>query len=243
MKILLLILAFVFPYFLPAQTLEEPPLLQPGYQLSGAAFTFGIISEGSQYFLDEWLPGDVVLTSGAVVGAQLLRYNGYLDELIWLPSMARSPVQADRGLIRQFTLRLPADRDPVVFVNMAFHPGFQAQGAGVYAQQLHSGNIMLLAHRRVVPDGKVTRRSGNKIFHLPVLKAKPVYYFILPDGEIRSMEKIRPRLFEKLFPEMRDEIRESLRMNRIRMRSEKELIRIITSLDTLFMAQQKSAIY
>lgn len=233
-------LFLMFPWLLQAQTPEQPPVLQPGYQLSGTVFSFGIISEGSQYFLDEWKPGDVTLTSGAVIGGQLLKYNGYLDELIWLPSMAGSPVLADRGLISQFSLNVAANSDPAVFMNLAFHPGFEAMGAGVFAQRLHSGNVMLLVQRRVVTDGKVTRRSGNKIFHLPVLKARPVYYFALPDGEIRSMEKIRQRQLEKLFPEKRTEIREALRKERIRLRSEAALTKVVAGLDVLFGAGQNN---
>lgn len=224
----------VFSTLLQLQAQEQVVSLRPGYQLSGSQFTFGLIAVGSQYFNEEWHPGKVVLTSGAEINNQLLRYHGYLDELIWLPSTARQPVKLDKGLIRSFAIHMPGTSEPIVFENSFNTPDLEASGMSFFAQRLFSGTFELLVHRQIVQDGKTVRRSGNKVFHLPVLKYRPVYYFLMPDNEVLSMGKLRHRAFVNAFPGMKSDIRDVLRSNHIRIRSEADLVKAAEAVDAMF---------
>lgn len=216
----------------PAQ--EQIISLRPDYQLSGSLFTFGLIAIGSQYYNEEWQLGNVMLTSGAVINNQLLRYHGYLDELIWLPSTARQPVKLDKGLIRAFSIRVPGADEPAVFEHAANTPDLEASGLSFFAQRLFSETLVLLVQRQIVQDGRAVKRSGNKVFHLPVLKYKPVYYFLLPANEVLIMGKLSHRVFVNTFPGKRREIRDMLRSKHIRIRSEADLIKAAEAVDLMF---------
>jgi hypothetical protein len=224
----------VFAALLQLQAQAQPVSLRPGYQLSGSLFTFGLIAVGSQYFNEEWQQGNVVLTTGAEINSQLLRYHGYLDELIWLPSTARQPVKLDKGLIRSFAIQMPGMSEPMVFENSTNTPDLEAYGMSFFAQRLFSGAFELLVHRQIVQDGKTVKRSGNKVFHLPILKYRPIYYFLLPGNEVHTMGKLRHRAFVNAFPGRQSEIRDVLRSKHIRIRSEADLIQAAEAVDTLF---------
>lgn len=219
---------------MPLLAQQEPPSPAPGYHLSGDVFSFGMISSGSQYFYDEWLSGEVLLTNGESVSARFLRYNGYLDELIWLPSTSRMPVRVDKGLVRSFSLDMPGHAGPVVFENLALRPAFMSQGIDFFAQRLYVGDLTLLVRREVVRDGRMSRTDGGKIYQITRLKKRPVYCVVMPGHEVFTMRKIRHRFFEDLFPERRRELREVLRHHRIRVRTEADLIRAVEAAGGLF---------
>jgi hypothetical protein len=227
-------LLMVIGRLMPVQAQQEPPSLQPGYHLAGDVFSFGMISSGSQYFHDEWLSGEVMLTNGESVSAQFLRYNGYLDELIWLPSTSRSPVRVDKGLVRRFSLDMPGQAGPVVFENLGLCEAFLLQESDYFAQRLYDGHLTLLVRREVVRDGRLPRTDGGKIYHITRLKKRPVYLVVMPGHEIFTMRKIRHRFFEDLLPQQRRELREVLRHHRIRVRSEADLIRAVEAAGELF---------
>lgn len=213
-------------------------VMEPQHHLSGEIFQADMPTRGSQFFNEAWYRGDVLLASGHWVRDQLLRYNGYFDELIWLPSMVRPQVKIDKGLLKGFVMINPANNDRLTFEKITVSYRFGSQHRNIYAQTLYRGKSSVMLHHQILEDGEYHRRTDRGVFIMPVLKPSPVYYILLPDNQILSLRKPRTRSFLRLFNEERRELRRALRENRIRIRSQKDLLEAVKLMDELFWENQ-----
>ncbi len=229
-------LFFLLPFGMYAQ--EQPSYLpQPKYYLSGDAFLDASTSKGSQYYIEVWLEGDVVLKSGHEVKSQLLRYNGFLDELLWLPSVAQSQVKVDKDMVSHFTL-LSDNAEPVEFVNISFTPRFQSAHINILAQQLHKGQISLLVHRQIIQNGTYSERTDRGTYVIPILSPRPVYYLLVDDQPADVVRRFSRRSLARLFPENEKTVRRYLKEQNIRIRNERELAIAVKSLDDWLEKQE-----
>lgn len=196
-------------------------------RLSGEVFTFNLHADGSMYFFDAWTPGIVTLITGEVVEAEKLRYNGYLDQLIWLNPANFQLIQIDKQMVKSFTLELPHLQEELYFENITFKPWFEANPMNIFAQILHQGEIKLLAHRRVSIKGEEIENLGSALVARAKLEPAPVFYVLMPDGQVHSIRQINRRAISRIFPEHAGQIREALRRNNNRLRNEQDLIEAI----------------
>ena len=104
---------------------------------------------GTQYF-SNWTIGEVFLDDGDSIRDISLRYDQYLDQLLWLrKSDYRTGILCKKG-ITGFRLFNPIFRNEILgsFIKMAIHlPGLDS--ANAYVQVLTTGNISLYAYRNV----------------------------------------------------------------------------------------------
>jgi hypothetical protein len=211
----------------------DPLIMKKEHHLSGEVFQSGQASVGSQYFYEEWLEGDVLLKSGQLVERKMLRYNGLLDELIWMPAPTRSQVRVDKNMVAQFSFTLPGERETVVFENITIRTRFQSSGINIFAQVLYKGDISLYSYRKIKKEDDLARRTDRGVYHIPVLEPDPIYYIVFQDHEALELRKLNNRSLLRLFPEHKREIREILRGNEIRMRSEKDAVQAVKAIGGL----------
>ena len=209
-------------------------VLLPQYHLSGEIFQANMPTRGSPFFNEAWYRGDVLRASGHWVSDQLLRYNGFLDELLWLPSMVRPQVMLDRGQVKGFIMFTPGRRDTLIFEKIIVRPRFSSQERSIYAQKLYRGKSAVMLHHQIQEDGEYHKRTGRGVFIMQVLKPAPVYYILLPDNQTLLLRKLNNRSFLRLFDEERRELRRSLRENRIRIRTNQDLVKAVRLMDQLF---------
>lgn len=198
----------------------------PQARLAGEIFVFSIVSHGSQYFNDEWYYGDVTLQSGEVVENQMLKYNGYLDELIWLNTSFQN-IKVDKNLVAEFSLRDPHSQEILVFRNVLLK-SLSISGSGhIFAEQLYENDISLMAFRRILKTGERTENRTKSVISRAILKADPVYFILMPDGNANILTNLSRRSFYRAFPEHKEKIRSMFRQNQLRLRNERDLIEAV----------------
>lgn len=207
---------------------RENRLLPPAQaRLSGEVFTFTLHADGSMYYFDVWAPGKVTLITGEVVEAENLRYNGYLDQLIWLNPANFQQIQVDKQMVKSFSIELPHLQEELYFENITFKPWFEANPMNILAQILYQGEIRLLAHRRITRKSEEIENVGSALVARAKLEPAPVFYILMPDGQAHSIRRINRRAFFQIFPEHTTKIRDALRRNNIRLRNEHDLIEAV----------------
>jgi hypothetical protein len=209
----------------------DPLMLKKEHHLSGEVFQSGQASVGSQYFYEEWLEGDVLLKSGQLVERKMLRYNGLLDELIWMPAPTRSQVRVDKNMIAQFSFVLPGRSDKVVFENITIRPRFQSSEINILAQALHKGKFSLYVHRKVKQKDELARRTERGVYFIPILEHDPVYYVVFSDNLAVPLRKLNNRSLLRVFPEQRREIRQLLRQEELRIRTEQDMVLAVIAIN------------
>jgi hypothetical protein len=211
----------------------DPLIMKKKHHLSGEVFQSGQASVGSQYFYEEWLEGDVLLKSGQLVERKMLRYNGLLDELIWMPAPTRPQVRVDKNMVAQFSIVLPGTSKKVVFENVTIRPRFQSSEINIFAQALHRENLSLYAYRKVKQKDELTRRTERGVYIIPVLEPDPVYYIVFSDHQAVPLRKLNNRSLIRVFPDQRREIREILRDENLRIRTERDMILAVMAINRL----------
>ncbi|MEE4176284.1 MAG: hypothetical protein V2I46_02120 [Bacteroides sp.] len=200
-------------------------------RLSGEVFSFSLNSQGSMYLLQEWNPGRVTLTTGEVVEVKQLRYNGYLDQLIWLNPANFQPIQIDKQMVRSFSLLVPYLEDSLYFENITFKRWYEPNPINIYAQMMYQGGIRLLVHRSIHTKREVIENRGNALVARAQLKPNPAYYILMPDNQAREVKRFNRKALYRLFPEHSQEIKDAFRSQRLRIRNEDELIEAVKIID------------
>lgn len=202
-------------------------------RLSGEVFTFSLHSDGSMYYPETWNPGRVTLRSGEVVEAEQLRYNGYLDQLIWLNTETLQQIQVDKPLVHSFTLQLTSPRDTLHFENITFKRWYETDFQNIFGQMMYRGEIRLLVHRQIVTNREISEVRGSTLVARAQLKADPIFYVLMPGNEAREIKRFNRKALYRLFPEHADQIREAFRQNHLRIRNEQELIQAVKIIDLI----------
>ena len=206
-------------------------VLVPAHHLAGNVFRVTFTLEGSPYIPGDWARGDVRLSNGKTVTGQLLRYHGMLDELIWLPGAGMPEVRTEKAMVDGFTLNHPEDAPPAVFEKITVPARTSGNGNMLFLQRLYDGGITLLAHRQVIQTRTIPRTVDGRTTYIPFVEPSPVYYLSLPGEGVRVLRQMNNRALLTLFPGMRDEINALLRAERIRIRTEEDLIRAVKLID------------
>lgn len=231
----ILFLSVVFPVCLSASGIDDNETSVLGFEprLSGELYDFFLRADGSYYLHNTWLEGDVLLVSGKKARGERLKYNIFLDELIWLSSKTYQPVKLDKKLIKEFYIALPNQRERMVFSNITFETAYSSEKKNIYAHKLYEGNISLMAHRRVIRTGeRLASHRGTQI-SVPRLEQNPVFYIITEDNIAYEVGRFSRRALYSIFPEHRSEIRAAFRRERLRIRSENDMVRAVKMIDEM----------
>ncbi len=208
----------------------------PHAKLSGEAFAFNLFASGSQYLFEEWVRGEVSLATGAVVKAESLRYNGYLDELIWLNPLGSMPVMVDKSLVSSFVLYGPHDRQPLVFEKISHRSWYASEPSQIYAQVLYRGEMSLMAYRNIRKTGENTIYTESGITVKENISPSHEYFLLSPEGRVHQIRQFNRRTFRRLFPDHRTEIRQALRG--ISIHTDAQRVVFISRLDALMYGRE-----
>ena len=193
---------------------------------------------GNQHYpTEEWMTGDVLLETGITAKNNLLRYNGYLDELFWLHEGDYQQVLVDKKMVREFLLYPPGSAEPTRFRRIKVYSPVLIGKDEIFGELLFEGDISVYSYRRVIEKGRGDYRVGNRLYGGIIIEPGHLYIFILPDGTTKVTRKIRRRNIIDMFPENRTEIRDLLRENKIRPRDEKDLIKAAGIINNFFLEQ------
>jgi hypothetical protein len=183
--------------------------------------------KGSQFFINEWVKGDIFFHDGTRVTDKKLRYNGYTEEVLWLHEGSNQVVLIDRNLIEKFSLYLPDNPEPLVFEKMPLKSAFQQGTGDVFAHSLYKDTISLFAIRQVVKKRDVIEKRGNARGLFTEIEPKHIYFLILPCERVAIIGKSRRKSFYRAFPQFRDEIRSAFTGTRNRIRDENEMVEAV----------------
>ena len=168
---------------------------------------------GEQYFND-WTPGEVSLYNGEVIKNILLRYERYLDELLWLRKTDFATGILQKTAILGFRLVDEQDRPTADFIKKKILLPM-SDSTEAYLQVLASGQVAFYAYRNVNVTTVEYKLSNN------------TRYFICTGGNDFLLTLKRKSLLN-LPVVQKAEMKSILRVNRISVSgNEQEFIRAI----------------
>lgn len=201
-------------------------------KLTGELFQIVKIGQGSQFFSDEWLVGDVYLTNNSTVHNIRLKYNGFLDEIIWLESNSYSQIKLDKDLLAGFSLKDPTRNSVYNFSKIKIKKDFDS--TLIFGQVLYSGKISLVAYRRVVKSAPIIVIESDRSYYKDVYQNSFVFYFLMPNGKTVGFKSINKKNLLALFLEKAELLKRALKEKKQRrFKTENDLIKITGILNSV----------
>jgi hypothetical protein len=104
--------------------------------------------KGNQY-LGFWTKGEIILTNGERITDLNLRYERYLDELLWLRDDFITGI-IYKGSINEFRFLYPTEYDTVTFIKKRIRLPFTTDSTDCFLQNLESGTNSLCVYRKMI---------------------------------------------------------------------------------------------
>lgn len=205
--------------------LNEPKLIGDFYQPPLPMSTVG-----SQFLFDDWQNGDVYLSNKNIVRNKDLKFNAYLDRLIWLTPINHQQVKLDKDYIEGFCLKSKSG-EPRCFKKIPVKYDLAIDSVSVFGEVLYQNRISLFAYRKVVIVGYEVALTD---YYRDIYELSTLYLFKLENGKTIGFRRYKKRDIITLFPDKKEMIIAKLReLKQHRFRTEADLINITKALNEI----------
>jgi len=186
--------------------------------------------KGDPFVNKDWVKSDMLLSTGERIYGKMIKYNGLLDEVIWLNPFNFGKFILDKSYISDFWFKndqggsthfkrinvsdLSLNHQPVIFVEIAVE-----------------GKISIFIQRRIRVFGSDSFYEDAKLYSVDLIEPSPLYYIKLPTNQLLMMTGIRLNSFLKVFPVQKKSILKSLKNNHLKFKSESDLIKAVDTLN------------
>jgi hypothetical protein len=172
-----------------------------------------MIGNNNQYF-NAWTSGDIYLNDGCIIKNELLRYNTYTGDLLWLRKADYQTGVVNKQVIMGFTLYDQNNLVNAKFKKIKTKNWYSGDSANIFFQVLAEGQISLYANRK-----SQSLKNTNEIIE------KDEYY-LLKNGVLSKFTPNRYSLY-RIMGEEKPNMRLVIRSEHLRVRKEPQLIRAI----------------
>jgi len=185
---------------------------------------------GNQYINSNWSLGNILLSSGDTIYGKLLKYNGLLDELMWLNSLNYGVIKIDKQYIAEFWFKNQEganQRFKKIFLNNSNIDSTQT----VFTEIMIEGALSLYIHRKIEKQFPRYIMVNNIRQKFDVLEPSPVYYILQNSKKYIQFQKINRKSFLKFFPEKQKIISKYIKDYKLNIRNESDLVKLISLLN------------
>jgi hypothetical protein len=224
-RVLLFLVIIYFINDASGQKFNLDSIFEP--RLSGVMFQAKTGVRGKQFFNDEWTAGDIKLYTGERVFNKQIKYNGLMDELIWLQADSFRQITLEKHFIDEFQFKNFQGRSPRFKRYRALLSGL-IDSSDIFVEVLVENIASLYVFRNIKSEGTENSLEGGVLYSYEILIPRPLYFLILPDRETVTLKKIRRRIVLNALPDRyKNSIKEIIRQNHLSMRTEDDLTRLI----------------
>lgn len=181
---------------------------------------------GDPYFNKDWVESNILLSTGEMVYAKKLKYNGLLDEVVWLNASNFKEFKLDKLNISDFWFKNTQNKS-VHFKRINVNATTTGHQSDSFVEVAIEGKISLYIQHRISMIGSENIYENNKLYNLDIIEPRPLYCIKLLSNRYVTMTKIRRNSLLKLFPEQKKAIIKLLNKNHLNFSSESEIVKII----------------
>ncbi len=192
--------------------------------------------QGSPFVTPEWTRSTIVLNTGDTIVGEKIKYNGYLDEVIWLNPSNFKRFKLDKANITEFWIQ--PDNYPSIHYKQIAIP-IVPDNQKILLETAYEGSLSLYIYRKINSTGTIIERYDDIIYELDKLRQKNIYFFKLPDGRWTEMNKLRLRYLLKYFPEHKKAITQLAKKSHLDFSSEDQCIELIHLIDKEILTTNK----
>jgi hypothetical protein len=221
LKLILPIFIILSQTCLFGQIINPDSVFEP--KLCGKLYEMPTGYKGSQYYNAEWANADILLSNGEMAVNKLVKYNGFIDELIWKNTMNLMEVKLEKHFVDGFELKNYQGKT-IHFKRLMVKLPLIADSSELFVEVLAEHSASCYVYRKIVIKGYDLKDIEGKTYISNDLIAQPQYILILPDKQVVIFKHISKHAVLKALPEKyRISAKSLLQKNHIPLRSEENL--------------------
>ncbi len=171
--------------------------------------------EGNPYSNEQMQKGSIHLTSGETRDNLLLRYNWYTSQM---------EIQQGEDIL---ALPKSAEIDHVIIGGEKYVPFYYLNQIAGYAVEVYQGRCSLFRKEDVYMMPAEEPVSSYDEYKPPRFhRSRPVYFLIYQEGRMTQLDSNK-RIIPGQFEPYNSEINRFLKSNRIKLKSEEDLVRLV----------------
>jgi hypothetical protein len=199
-------------------------------KLTGEAFIEKKGYKGEQFFNKDWQESDILLSTGQEIHGEKLKYNGLLDELIWVNTSNFRQFKVDKSFISDFWLKNETG-SPNHFKRINVNDPKDIHSSYIFAEVGVEGKVSLFIQRRIIIIGEENDYKNGVLYVIESIGPKPLYYINTSSNNYLILSRIRKNAFLNLFPEHKKEIAKIIKDNHLILKTESDLVQLIEMLN------------
>ncbi|MCK9311832.1 MAG: hypothetical protein M0P26_06105 [Bacteroidales bacterium] len=178
--------------------------------------------QGEVFYNNQYVKSNILLSTGEMVYGELLKYNGYLDEVIWMNHSNYKQFIIDKSSITDFWTKDNLDH-PVHFQRINVRDTTISH-RDIFVEVVIEGKMSLYIQHQILclPD-QITYSNGQARY-IKTFEPRTLYYIKLPSNNFLKMRKLNRSSFLKLFPEQKKSISRLIKKNHLKLKSVSGLI-------------------
>jgi hypothetical protein len=166
------------------------------------------------YFNRDWLLGDIYLANGETVRNKYIKYNKFLDELLWLDTASNKVIMLDKEGILQFHFLNFQGDTSVYFKSITAKRYTLADSTKILGQEIYNGEISLFIQHNIIIEQRELVKVNGIVCQKNVYGEEPIYYLQLMNNKVVALTRISRESLSAIFPDIKDQIRKFFRENR-----------------------------
>jgi len=206
-------------------------------KLMGEYFVEEARHQGEIFFNNDWAESTILLSSGEKIQGVQLKYQGYLDEVIWLNPANFNSFIVDRAYISEFW-SVDKSNQPVHFKHLIVNDSTSSHAKDIFVQVAVEGASSLFIQRRVlnIPDTYYT--DNNVTYAQKAYEPSPLYFIQLTSGQLLKLQRLGRHAFMNLFPEQKTNLTALIRRHGIDLRTEEGLMQVVELMNAAILAKK-----
>jgi hypothetical protein len=192
-------------------------------ELIGQKYMDASLFHVGQNYRNDWLKGSVLLSSGNRADQLMLRFNSHEDQLIWL-SPKFGQIRLDKQIISEFQL---FSSDSIIhFKRLKLNAA--KDSFGTFYEVAYEGKIQIYIHRKVRFMADYYKYYQRYFLYKP----DPDYYLLI-NQKLVVLDRPRVKTIYAAFPALKDKIRQRIKDNHLKTKTENDFIRVLISVEDL----------
>lgn len=225
-RMILFIIGVYISVVVQAQNFYLDSIFEP--KLIGEIFQQRTDMIGKQCYNDEWAIGDIKLATGEWVTNKLLKYNTYLDQLIWFQPDSLRQIRLEKHFIAEFCFKNYKGKS-VRFKRIRAKLSQMIDSSDIFVEVLLEKKAAFYIFRSAKIEGSDNILKGGVLYSLDKLVPSPLYLISLPDKKTITFKKIRRGVLMKAFPEeYKTRLKELMQQNHLSIRTESDLAKLVS---------------
>jgi hypothetical protein len=223
-RVFLYLILIYFGADINGQTINPDSIFEP--RLSGEMFHIRTGVRGKQFYNDDWAASNIKLSTGEWVFNKKLKYNGLMDEIIWLQTDSFRQIKLEKHFIDEFYFKDYSGK-LVRFKRIRIKLSQLIDSSDIFVEVLAENKALLYVFRNIKIEGTDNVIEGGELYSYDLLVPRPLYILNLPDGETVYFRKIRRRiLLNTLNDNYKTIFRDIIQHNHLIMRTEDDLTKL-----------------